>query len=75
MTIIFEIQNFKKIDRRKQKLLNCKPWRGRMKFFNNAGYQSTVGSLLKGHLLERLAVSFINKEIQLSVSYWFRLFL
>ena len=46
MTSTFEIQNFKKIDRRKQKLLNCKPWRGQMKFLNNAGYQSTVGSLL-----------------------------
>ena len=47
MTSTFEIQNFKKIDRRKQKLLNCKPWRGQMKFLNNVGYQSTVGSLLK----------------------------
>ena len=47
MTSTFEIQYLKKIDRRKQKLLNCKPWRGQMKFLNNAGYQSTVGSLLK----------------------------
>ena len=47
MTSTFEIQNFKKINRRKQKLLNCKPWHGQMKFLNNAGYQSTVGSLLK----------------------------
>ena len=47
MTITFEIQNFKKIDRRKQKLLNCKHWRGQMKFLNNAGYQSTVGSKAK----------------------------
>ena len=47
MASTFEIQNFKKIDRMKQKLLNCKPWRGQMKFLNNAGYQSTVGSLLK----------------------------
>ena len=46
MTSTFEIQNFKKIDRRKQKLLNSKHWRGQMKFVNNAGYQSTVGSLL-----------------------------
>ena len=48
MTSTFEIQNFKKIDRRKQMLLNCKPWRGQMKFLNNAGYQSIVGSPLKG---------------------------
>ena len=47
MTSTFEIQNFKKFDRRKQKLLNCKPWRGQMKFLNNTGYQCTVGSLLK----------------------------
>ena len=47
MTSTFEIQNFKKIDRRKQKLLNCKPWCGQMKFLNNASYQSTVGSPLK----------------------------
>ena len=51
MTSTFEIKNFRKIDRRKQKLLNSKPWRGQMKFLNNAGYQSTVGSLLKNALL------------------------
>ena len=67
MTTTFEIQNFKKIDRRKQKLLNCKHWRGQMKFLNNAGYQSTVGSLLntKSHktkieFFEFSSVSFLK---------------
>ena len=54
MTSTFEIQNFKKIDRRKQKLFNCKLWRGQMKFLNKASYQSTVGSLLNCTLIRML---------------------